>query len=397
MIILFEDSEVAHFYPLAFTRPMSELRMGILKNSERWALATAFKVSHTTREYLKPLFPESTKDEGFLINARLLPSAEIWESIKELPAGSALCYNDHVLAFHFSPEFPAVEAVSERVSISTKPIFLEKITDVFSLNAEALKLDFKLLTKGRTSAVLPEHCQVIGKPEWLFIEEGAKVLCSIFNVTEGPIYIAKDAEVMEGCMVRGPFSLGEHSQLKMGTKVYTGTTIGPHCKVGGEISNSVIMGYSNKAHDGFLGNSSLGEWCNLGAETNNSNLKNNYSNVRIWNYASQSYADTGLTFCGLIMGDHSKCGINTMFNTGTVVGVSANIFGGGFPPKHIPSFGWGGSEGITAYELNKAFGTAEKVFARRALPFDAANRDMLSALFEMTMADRDMAGKEQGE
>jgi UDP-N-acetylglucosamine diphosphorylase/glucosamine-1-phosphate N-acetyltransferase len=397
MIILFEDKDVAHFYPLALTRPMSELRMGVLKNSERWGMATAFKVSHTTRDYLKPLYPESKKDEGFLINARLLPSAEVWETIKELPAGHMLMHQQHVLAFHYSPEYTSFDQVIQKVDFPTKPLFLEKITDLFALNAEAIKLDFKLVTQGRHSAALPDHCRIIGNADRLFIEEGATVLCSTFNVTEGPIYIAKDAEVMEGSLVRGPFVLGKHSQLKMGTKVYTGTSIGPHCKVGGEISNSLIMGFSNKAHDGFLGNSILGEWCNLGADTNNSNLKNNYSNVRIWNYADKSYADTGLTFCGLIMGDHSKCGINTMFNTGTVVGVSANIFGGGFPPKHIPSFGWGGSEGLSTYDLNKAFATAAKVFGRRSLEFDQANRDMLSAIYEMTISDREMAGKDQGE
>lgn len=388
MIILFEDDLAPLFLPLSFTRPVGDLRMGSLKNSERWKLATAHQVAHHTRHYLQALFPPSTAEEGFYINARLLPSSELWTAIKELPSGHALVREEVLLAFHYTAEFPSPSQAIQTKDY-TSPVFLiEKCTDLFSKNAEALKLDFSLLTKGKTSAEWSADNRVIGDPKLLFIEAGAKVMCSIFNTTEGPIYIGKNAEVMEGCLVRGPFSLGDDAQLKMGTKIYTATTVGPHCKVGGEVSNSILMGFSNKAHDGFLGNSVLGEWCNLGADTNTSNLKNNYSNVRLWSYSENDYIDTGLTFCGLVMGDHSKCSINTMFNTGTVVGVAANIFGGGFPPKHIPSFTWGGSEGLKEYRFQEAMQVASKVFARRSLTFDTQNSDMLSEIFAATAKDR---------
>jgi UDP-N-acetylglucosamine diphosphorylase/glucosamine-1-phosphate N-acetyltransferase len=216
------------------------------------------------------------------------------------------------------------------------------------------------------------------------VEEGAKVEFAILNATDGPIYIGKDAEIMEGSMIRGPFSLGEHSVLKLGAKIYGPTTIGPHSKVGGEVNNSVIFGYSNKAHDGFLGNSVLGEWCNIGADSNNSNLKNNYAEVKLWDYEKGRFIGTGLTFCGLIMGDHSKCGINTMFNTGTVVGVSANIFGAGFPRNFVADFSWGGAAGFTVYKLKEAFETAERVYQRRGMAFDENEKEILTRVFELT-------------
>ncbi len=226
------------------------------------------------------------------------------------------------------------------------------------------------------------------KPENIFLEEGAKVECAFLNAGSGFIYLDKDSEVMEGCMIRGSFSLGQHSSLKMGAKIYGATTIGPHCKVGGEVNNSVISGYSNKAHDGFLGNSVIGEWCNLGADSNNSNLKNNYSLVKIWSFEEEAYVNSGLQFCGLIMGDHSKCSINTMFNTGTVVGISANIFGNGFPQKYIPSFAWGGSEGFTTYRLEEATEVAQRVYERRSEKFDEVEQRIFSHLFDSTTIHR---------
>jgi UDP-N-acetylglucosamine diphosphorylase/glucosamine-1-phosphate N-acetyltransferase len=261
-------------------------------------------------------------------------------------------------------------------------VFLN-IDPALAQNAKNIQDDFVLLTKNRTSAIIDNSNQVIN-PGNIFIEEGASVLCSILNASAGPIYIAKDAEVMEGSMIRGPFALGEHSALKMGAKIYGPTTIGPECKVGGEVNNSVIFGYTNKAHDGFLGNSVIGEWCNLGADSNNSNLKNNYAHVKLWNYAEGRMVSTSLQFCGLIMGDHSKCGINTMFNTGTVVGVSANIFGAGFPKNHIPSFSWGGAQGITEYNFEKAAETATLVMERRHKIFDQIESQILAEVFELT-------------
>lgn len=379
-IILFEDESYKQFLPLTFTRPVGDLRIGILKISEKWEKMMQASVAHDTRDYLQALFPASTAADAVRINARIMPDEKLVNAIRSMDNDTSLLRNDVLLARKGNGQ--------KTVTYDQDVLMLERITDLFSKNGEALQRDFELLTKGRTSAPLHESNIVIGDKTNMFIEEGAQVYASTFNTLSGPIYIDKDAEVMEGSHVRGPFYLGEHSQLKLGTKIYGPTTVGPHSKIGGEVSNSVIQGYSNKGHDGFLGNSILGEWCNLGADTNTSNLKNNYSTVRIWNYNERQYADTGLTFCGLIMGDHSKCSINTMFNTGTVVGVCANIFGGDFPPKHVCSFSWGGSSGSVEYDLGKALLTAERVMARRALALDEPTRKMLAEVFRLTQPDR---------
>ncbi|MFL5752485.1 MAG: GlmU family protein, partial [Bacteroidia bacterium] len=255
------------------------------------------------------------------------------------------------------------------------------VWDIFSRNGKAFADDFELLTKGRKSQILSKSNRVIGKGK-IFIEKGASVECAVLNTTNGDIYIGKDAVVMEGCFLRGPIGLCEHAELKMGAKIYGPSTFGPYCKVGGEVNNSVLFGYTNKGHDGFLGNSVLGEWCNLGADTNTSNLKNNYGNVKIWNYGAEEMVDTGMQFCGLFMGDHSKCGINTMFNTGTVVGVNANIYGGDFPINFIPSFSWGGAEFFEDYKLHKALEVAERVMSRRNVNLSQADREILTHVFE---------------
>ncbi len=386
-IILFEDDKHQEFLPLTYTRPVGELRIGILKISEKWSKMLNASVSHDTREYLQELFPKGDDTNVLYINARLLPDDELVNAVSSLKENESLVKNDCILARKGSGGIT--------VSYNSDVLLIEKVTDLFSKNGEVLQRDFTLLTKGKKSAALHESNTIIGDKNLVFLEEGAQVFASTLNTLSGPIFIDKDAEIMEGSHVRGPFYLGEHSQLKMGTKVYGPTTIGPQSKVGGEVSNSIIQGFSNKGHDGFIGNTIMGEWCNLGADTNTSNLKNNYSNVRIWNYALKQYADTGLTFCGLIMGDHSKCSINTMFNTGTVVGVAANIFGGDFPPKHVPSFSWGGSESMTEYDLEKALQTAERVLARRSLPLTEADKKMLTHVFRMTQPDRASATQSQ--
>ena len=283
----------------------------------------------------------------------------------------------------------------QEIDIETLEVFqlegillkVETTWDIFSKNGAAIKADFDLITKNRTSAPIPEKT-VAFNSEAIFIEEGAKLPLCVLNATDGPIYIGKNAEIMEGSMVRGPFALCEESTLKMGTKIYGSTTVGPHSKVGGEVNNSVFFGYSNKGHDGFLGNSVIGEWCNLGADTNNSNLKNNYAEVRLWSYETENFAKTGLQFCGLMMGDHSKCGINTMFNTGTVVGVSANIFGSGFPRNFIPSFSWGGAKGFTTYLTSKAFEVAKVVMLRRGIELSEQESAILEHVFELSAAYR---------
>jgi len=269
------------------------------------------------------------------------------------------------------------------IDLEGEVIQIKNTWDIFSKNGEAIQLDFDLLTEDRTSEPIPEGVHVINKKN-IFIEEGATVLFSSLNATDGPIYIGKDAQVLEGSLIRGPFAMCENAVVKMGAKIYGNTTLGPYCKVAGEINNSVLFGYSNKGHEGYLGNSVLGEWCNLGADTNNSNLKNNYAEVKIWSYETDRFAKTGLQFCGLIMGDHSKCGINTMFNTGTVVGVSANIFGSGFPRNFIPSFSWGGASGFTTYQVKKVFEVAEVVLKRKDLVFDDKEKKILEHVFELS-------------
>lgn len=390
-IILFDDPTIRiNLLPLTFTRPVADIRIGILTIREKWEKITQATTSSKTEIYLSTKYPtEYTIDtDNIWINGAVLPNHSLLEEIKALQPQQVLLKNDTIIAINSGNEqaYP-VHALTHDSFV--KMDLLSEITqitvpwDIFSKNDAALRADYDLLTTGRESLPVSATNQVIGLNE-IFLEEGAKVECSILNASTGPIYIGKDAEVMEGSIIRGPFALGEHSALKLGTKIYGATTIGPHSKVGGEVNNSVIFGYSNKAHDGFLGNSVIGEWCNLGADTNNSNLKNNYGQVKLWNYGKNDYVSTGLTFCGLIMGDHSKCGINTMFNTGTVVGVNANIFGAGFPSTHIPSFSWGGASGSTEYKIQNAFEVAARVFERRGMIFDEQEQKILTHIFDST-------------
>ena len=307
------------------------------------------------------------------------PNKALVAAIQQLADGEGLYAGDTLLAYR--------NAANQKVIFAEEFTKIEKLWHIFQYNAIELQTDFDLLTAGRKSQVLSDTNLIMGS-ENIFVEEGAKLEGAILNATTGPIYIGKNAEVMEGSIVRGPFAMCEHSVLKMGAKIYGATTLGPYCKVGGEVNNSVLMSYSNKGHDGFLGNSVLGEWCNIGADTNNSNLKNNYAEVRLWSEQAGRFEKTGLQFCGLIMGDHSKCGINTMFNTGTIVGVSANIFGAGFPRNFVPSFAWGGSAGYSTYQLPKVFETAEKVMMRRGVPFDDTEKAILQQVFELTSEQR---------
>lgn len=384
-VILFDQEQSwKNLLPLTYTRPVSEIRIGILTIKEKWDLELNTVCSYLTKSYLNHKFPLKEETNSLFINGSLCPNTSLRNEIKKLKPQQVLLKNNVILALvGTSKDLNAIHAI-EKIEFSGEVLAVKNVWDIFQKNGDALKLDFELLTKNKKSQALSNSVTVIGDKNLVFLEEGAKAEACILNTTAGPIYLAKDAEIMEGSVVRGPFSLGEHSALKLSTKVYGPTTIGPHCKVGGEVNNSVIFGYTNKAHDGFLGNSVIAEWCNLGADTNNSNLKNNYGNVKLFNYAQSKMVDSGLQFCGLIMGDHSKSGINTMFNTGTVVGVAANIYGGGFPETHIPSFSWGGSEGFEIYRLEKLFETAEKVFERRSLKFNTTEKEILTSVFNQT-------------
>ena len=387
-IILFDDESRQSLLPLTHTRPVSEIRIGILRIREKWEIYFHGNYSYLTEPFLSKKFQFLPGKENLFINGSILPVATLVLEIQKLKSGEKLIKGDTLIAARMDGSLVGINSIEEiefEKSVTCVSTFT-KINfnwDIFSKNEEALLEDFRLITKGRKSMKISET-NTVTSPENVFLEEGAKVECAILNASTGFIYVGKNAEIMEGVMIRGPFALCEESQVKMGAKIYGSTTVGPFSKVGGEISNSVIFGYTNKAHDGFLGNSVLGEWCNLGADSNNSNLKNNYSKIKVWNYKEEAYINTGLQFCGLIMGDHSKCSINTMFNTGTVVGVSANIFGNGFPPKFVPSFAWGGSEGFITYRLEDALEVAQRVFERRKLDFNLIEKELLRNLFDNT-------------
>ncbi len=390
-IILFDTKQRINLLPLTFTRPMGELRVGILTAAERWKHLTQATISYKTQPYLSTLFPIQLSADNWFINGGVIADTELAKEITALTIGEALYSNGSLIAARLNQAdgegFDANTFTPANKREFYGALEIKATHDVFMLNDKALRSDFKLLTEGRKSKAISDTNRVIA-PENIFIEESAIVECANLNASTGPIYIGPDAEVMEGSSIRGPFALCDHSQLKLNTKIYGPTTVGPHSKVGGEVTRSVIMGYSNKGHDGFLGDSVLGYWCNLGADTNNSNLKNNYAEVKLWDYESKRFKKTGLQFCGLIMGDHSKCGINTMFNTGTVVGICANIFGAGFPRNFIPDFAWGGAHGFETYLPAKVFETAELVYQRRGKTLTDDEKAMLTEVFNQTKEDR---------
>jgi len=382
--ILFDGNVRDALLPFTYTRPVADIRIGILTIREKWEKLLGYTTTTITEEYLEDKFPMVEMEENVLINSSFLPTEELVAQIQSLNENEAVVYNEEIVAFYTKDTQDEVDFEAYNcIEITEELIQVKNTWDIFYLNDKAIRLDFELLTEGRKSQPIPSTVQTVGA-ENIFIEEGAKLTFATLNASSGPIYIGKDAEIMEGCLVRGPLAMCENSVLKLGAKIYGATTLGPYSKVGGEVNNSVLFGYSNKGHDGFLGNSVLGEWCNLGADTNNSNLKNNYAEVRLWSYEKQGFAKTGLQFCGLMMGDHSKSGINTMFNTGTVVGVSANIFGGNFPRNFIPSFSWGGSAGFTEYKMNKVNEVAKVVMKRRNIEYDEKEQQILQHVFDMS-------------
>lgn len=397
-IILFGDDNWFHLLPLTFTRPIAELRVGILTIKEKWGIHLNGHVSYITQDYLAEKYPINIEDDNLLINSTLLPSNIILNYIKQLQLNEALLLGDELLAARLSADqFDLLS--DDPASLKTlKGINLEGVAgldisrimrpyDIFMLNGQEIQHDFDIITKGRKSQPISDTNKIIGKHP-VFLEEGAVMECCIVNTEGGPVYIGKKALVMEGCLIRGSLAVCEGAVIKMGAKIYGPTTAGPHCRLGGEVNNSVLFANSNKGHDGYLGNSVIGEWCNLGADTNTSNLKNNYLPVKIWSYVKEGFEDTGLQFCGLIMGDHSKAGINTMFNTGTVVGVASNIFGDGFPRTYIPSYSWGGASGFTTHQLKKAIETAEIVMKRRNQDMSEEDKKILEYIFHNTATNR---------
>ena len=382
--ILFDGTVRNALLPFTFTRPVADIRIGILTIREKWEKQLGYTTTTLTEEYLSEKFPMVEMEDNVMINASFLPNDVLAEMVISLEKNQAIFKGDEVIAFYTNDTQDEVDFDSyEIIEYQEDCLKVENTWDIFAKNDPALREDFDLITEGRHSQPIPKSVNVIA-PENIFIEEGAKLEFVTLNASTGPIYIGKNAEIMEGSVIRGPFALCESGRVKLATKVYGATTVGPHSVIGGEVNNSVLMGYSNKGHDGFLGNSVLGEWCNIGADSNNSNLKNNYEEVRLWSYETEGFARTGLQFCGLMMGDHSKCGINTMFNTGTVVGVSANIFGSGFPRNFVPSYSWGGASGFTTYLTSKAFQTAKIVMARRQVEFSEEDAKILEHVFEIT-------------
>jgi len=390
--ILFDDQSSSNLLPLTFLRPVSEIRIGILSIREKWEKYLGTDVSYLTEAYLSGKYPIVKKKENILINGSVCPTKELVEEIKKLKPNQTLVTDELIVALNVKEE-DLDDSVDidisgiEEILTSNEFLTINEVWDIFRLNGEAIEQDFQLLTKGRKSQKLSDTNRTLGNNK-IFLEKGAKVEFATINTTNGPVYIGNDAEVMENSVIRGPFALGEHGVVKMAAKIYGPTTIGPYSKVGGEINNSVIFGYSNKAHDGFLGNSVIGEWCNLGADTNNSNLKNSYDNVKLWSYPQKTFVDTGLQFCGLVMGDHSKSGINTMFNTGTVIGVNVNVFGSGFQRNFVPSFSWGGTKGFKNYDINKAIKVAKAMFNRRDKDFDDTEQEILMHVFDLTARNR---------
>lgn len=386
-IILFDDTAHQTLRPLTFTRPVADLRIGILTIADKWAKYLKSDYSFYTQPWLQGKFPIDIQEENLFINGALCPDDDVLDAIGQLEYGEVLKYGERLLAVKlkqsFAAQFDADGAAGTVVNLKHEPVILTFPEDIFRKNDIELRKDFKLLTAGRKSAAISSTNSIIGND--FFAEDGAIAECSTFNTTNGPIYLAANTEVWEGTHIRGAFAICEHSQVKMGAKIYGATTVGPYCRVGGELNNAVLWGYSSKGHEGYLGNAVVGEWCNIGADSNNSNLKNNYDEVKLWDYTTQRFRKTGMQFCGLIMADHAKCAINTMFNTGTVAGVSANIFGAGFPRNFIPDFSWGGPQGYEVYSIKKMFVTAEKVFARRDhRAFDENEKQILEKVFELT-------------
>jgi UDP-N-acetylglucosamine diphosphorylase/glucosamine-1-phosphate N-acetyltransferase len=379
--ILYDGPHRNDLLPFTFTRPVADLRIGILTIREKWEKHLQSATSTKTEDYLSGKWPLKVSEKNIFINSSFLPSEKLVEIIKDLKPGEKITNGENLIAYYQEGEEEADVSLLNSKNFESETIEVTNTWDIFSKNGEAISWDFELLTSNRGTQEIHES-NYVKAADNIFIEEGAVVENCSLNASAGPIYIGKNSVIMEGSLIRGPFALCEGATIKLGAKIYGPTTIGPACKAGGEINNSVLFQNSNKGHDGFLGNSVLGEWCNIGADSNNSNLKNNYAEVRLWNYNTENFARTGLQFCGLIMGDHSKCGINTMFNTGTVVGVSANIFGSGFPRNFVPGFSWGGSGGTSTYKLEKALETAELVMQRRNIELTPEDREIMKFVFD---------------
>ncbi|OON67923.1 GlmU family protein [Hymenobacter sp. CRA2] len=393
-VLLFDDPAIRpNLLPFTFTRPVAALRCGILTLAEKWTHRLGQPAHFLTEPYLQAKFPAGpTEGPALVINGAVCPDDLLARQVQALQPGEALLDGELLVAAHLADAgkvaeliqdgFKQTKQVAEPVTVIRQP------WQLFLFNGAEIRRDFALLTAGRQSQPVNDAHTIVYAPENIFIEEGVKIRAAILNAEDGPIYLGRNSQVHEGAIIKGPLALCEGAHINAGAKMRGDNTVGPHCKVGGEVGNSILLGYSNKGHDGYLGNSVIGEWCNLGADTNTSNLKNNYAPVKIWSHTHNRFVNTGQQFCGLMMGDHSKCGINTMFNTGTVVGVAANIFGAGFPRNFIPSFSWGGPAGFETFRLNKVAEVNERVMARRSLAYDEVEQGIMQKVYELTAKDR---------
>lgn len=388
-LILFDHPTIRqNLLPFTFTRPVAGIRVGILTLAEKWEKSLSAQASFSTEPYLSKKFPLRHESDNLWVNGAVCPTPELVAAIQKLKTGDAIAHNQMILAVR-TPDDEVPEIITGTIhQVKNAFTLIDQVWKIYQHNGAEIKADFALLTRKRESETIKDPYTRVYNYGNVFLEENVEIRAAVLNADNGPIYLGKNSVIQEGALIRGPFALCESSHVNMGAKVRGDTTVGPYSKVGGEISNSVIFGYSNKAHDGFLGNSVIGEWCNLGADTNTSNLKNNYENVKLWNYAKGGFENTGLMFCGLMLGDHSKCGINTMFNSGTVVGVSSSVFGDGYPRNFIPSFAWGGAAGFTTYQLTKAMDTAAKAMERRNIPLTDIDKEIFNVLFDQSAPHR---------
>ena len=384
--ILFDSLEARKaLLPLTFTRPVSEIRIGIQTITEKWEDYLQTKVSFETQDYLQAKYPMNLAEDNVFINGCVCPNPELVEVIKNLSENTVVISKDKILAYRCAENDPTIDVFKNSITFEGNFLSINQLTDIFVHNGEAIEADFERITQGRTSQSITDRFTAYYNESQIFIEEGVDIKAAVLDASQGCIYIGKDVRIQAGAKIQGPFAIGENSVINMGGKMRPNTTIGPFCRVGGEISNSVMFGNANKGHEGFMGNAVIGEWCNWGADTNNSNLKNDYSKVDLWSYETNRFENTGIQFAGLIMGDHSKCGINTMFNTGTVVGVNCNIFGADFQPRHIPSFSWSaGNNEFKTYHLRKANQVAKAVFERRGQVFDEIEEGIMKVVFDLT-------------
>jgi UDP-N-acetylglucosamine diphosphorylase/glucosamine-1-phosphate N-acetyltransferase len=397
-VLLFDDPAIRpHLLPFTFTRPVAALRCGILTIAEKWQRHLAAPtVGYLTQPYLQAKFPVCADGvvtgAALVINGAVCPDEVLVRQVQALQPGQGLYCDELLVAAHLADATQIAELIQDglakTIEVAEPVTVIDRPWQLFLRNGVEIRRDFALLTAGRQSQPVGDPHTIVYGAENIFIEEGVKIRAAILNAEDGPIYLGKNAQVHEGAIIKGPLALCEGSHINAGAKLRGDNTIGPHSKVGGEVGNSIILGYSNKGHDGYMGNSVIGEWCNLGADTNTSNLKNNYAPVKIWSHAIGRFVDTGQTFCGLMMGDHSKCGINTMFNTGTVVGVGANIFGAGYPRNFIPSFSWGGPAGLETFKLPRVAEVAERVMSRRGLVYDAVEQGIMQRVYDDTANDR---------